>query len=139
MTNKHTLTLLAACLLASCNSTTPQPDSFARADVDKDDKLSRKEASDAAVASIFENYDANKDGRLTFAEWKQSDATADPDLFAQRDTNKDGKLTLEESKASADRQNFFGKVFKEADTNGDALMSRDEAEAYRAKTEAPAR
>lgn len=137
MTNQHTLTLLAACLLASC--TAPQPDSFARADANKDDKLSRKEASDAIVEAIFKSYDANKDGVLTFAEWKQSDDTADAGLFAQRDTNKDGKLTLEESKASADRQNVFGKVFKEADTNGDGLMSRDEAEAYRAKKEGPAR
>lgn len=130
---KHTLLLFAACLLAACNSPAPQQDRFALADANKDDKLSRKEASDAVVRGVFKHYDASQDGKLTFAEWQQRDDTADAKLFAERDTNRDGHVTMAEALASADRQQVFGSTFKEGDTDGDGLLSRDEAAALTAK------
>ena len=138
-TMKHTLPLLAVCLLSGCSTPQPEQDRFALADANKDNKLSRKEASDAVVRGVFKNYDANQDGNLTFAEWKQSDDTADAKLFAERDTNRDGYVTLAEAQASADRQNVFGSTFKEGDTDGDGLLTRDEAAAHSAKKEGSVR
>jgi len=139
MNMKTFLTLVATCLLSACNSPTTQQDRFALADANKDDKLSRREASDAVVRGVFANYDANEDGKLTFAEWKESDDTADEKLFTERDTNRDGHVTLVEAQASAYRQKVFGSTFKEGDTNGDGLLSRDEAAVYAAKKEGPIR
>jgi Ca2+-binding EF-hand superfamily protein len=135
----RSLGFLATCLLAACTSTAPQPDRFALADTNLDGKLSRKEASDAAVRAVFTNFDTNKDGKLTFAEWKENDATADEKLFAERDTNRDGQITVAEAQASADRQKVFGSAFKEGDTDGDGLLSRDEAAAFAAKKDVPVR
>lgn len=139
MKTKTPLILLATCLLSACKSPAPQPDRFALADANQDDKLSRREASDAVVRGVFKNYDANKDSKLTFAEWQESDDTADEKLFAERDTNRDGHVTLVEAQASANRQKVFSSIFKEGDTNGDGLLSRDEAAAYAAKKEGPIR
>lgn len=138
-TTKHTLFLLSACLLASCKSPAPEQDRFALADANKDNRLSRKEASDAMVRGVFNNYDADMDGKLTFPEWKHSDDTADAKLFAERDTNRDGHVTMAEAQASADRQKVFGSTFKEGDTDGDGLLSRDEAAALTADKKGPAR
>lgn len=139
MNTKTPFTLLAACLLAACNSPAPQQDRFALADANKDYKISRKEASDTIVRGVFTTYDTNKDGKLTFAEWKKSDDTAEEKLFAERDTNRDGQMTLAEAQASADRQKIFASTFQEGDTDGDGLLNRDEAAAYAGKKEGPIR
>jgi Ca2+-binding EF-hand superfamily protein len=130
MNCKMLLSLFAACALGACTTSEPSgQDRFALADANKDDKLSRKEASDAVVRAVFAEYDLNRDGKLTFAEWKENDDTADEKLFSARDSNRDGHLTLAESQASADRQNVFGEIFQKGDTDGDGLLSRDEAAA----------
>ena len=139
MNCKFLLPLFTACALGACNTPeTSTEDRFALADANGDDKLSRKEASDAVVRGVFEKYDSNRDGKLTFAEWKVNDTTADEKLFAERDSDRDGHLTLAESQASADRQNVFGDTFKNGDTDGDGLLSRDEAAALESASESRA-
>lgn len=139
MNTTISLLLIATCLLSACKGVAPQQDRFALADANQDNKLSRKEASDAVVTSIMRAYDTNKDGSLTLAEWKEHDDSADAKLFAQRDTDNSGTISLAEAQANADRQNIFGDTFKKADKDGDKLLSRDEAAAYTAAKEGPVR
>lgn len=125
--------VFTAAAFPSC-STSPEADSFALADANNDNKISRKEASDALVVSVHYAYDTNKDGNLTFAEWKEHESDASMQLFKRRDTDGNGAISLSEAQASADRQKVFSDVFKEADTNKDGLLSREEGAAYAAKS-----
>lgn len=127
-----TAACLATLLLASC-ATTSEQDRFALADTNRDDQLSRKEVSDAAVRTIFTKFDSNQDGKLTFDEWHQSDKGATRRLFAERDANSDSHLTLDEARASADHQNFLQEFVKKVDLNDDGLISREEAAAFAEK------
>ncbi len=65
-------------------------------DVDRDEKLSRNEVSDARDVSKFDKIDANKDDYLTIAE---IDAFTDSD-FAVMDGNSDGSIDRDEAKRS---------------------------------------
>ncbi len=135
-THAALIAALFPAFLISCSSTASleqDADNFAIADANGDGKLSRKEASDAVVLSVHYAYDTNKDGKLTFAEWRENDSTADAKLFKRRDANRDGVISLREAEASADRQRVFGDFFKEADKDGDGLLSRDEAAACSAR------
>jgi Ca2+-binding EF-hand superfamily protein len=121
------LACLAALACAACSLSPHAEDRFALADANHDGKLSRKEASDAAIGSIFRSYDADNDGRLTLDEWRRKDPAAEPKLFRRRDTDGDGTLTLDEARASADRQDFLGAIIRKGDLDGDELLSREEA------------
>lgn len=135
---KTSLNFVAAVLAAALPSCSPSPgsvDNFALADIDNDNRISRKEASDALVISVHYAYDTNKDGNLTFAEWKENDSDASEALFKRRDTDGNGSISLSEAQASADRQRVFADVFKEADTNKDGLLSREEGAAYAARSD----
>ncbi len=76
---------------------------------------------------MFNNCDANRHGKLTFAEWKQRDDSADGTLYTGRDTNRDGHVTRDEAGTSAGRRRCLQGFFKKADRDGDGLLSRSEA------------
>jgi hypothetical protein len=75
-----------------------EQDQSALADTNRDDKLSRREVSNAAVKTIFAKFDSNQDGKPTFADWQQNDKTATKILFAGRDSNSDDHLTPDEAR-----------------------------------------
>ena len=103
----HRLALLLAplVLLSACQSTTKTEDffeaRFARADVNKDGKLSREEVSDFVVHNIFDSRDANKDGKLTSTEWWPDNDAKQRAMFNKRDTNKDGFVSIAEREVSS--------------------------------------
>ena len=72
--------------------------------------------------------DADKDGRVSLAEWTQARSGAKGDAsrqFAVFDANKDGLL------ASAELEAFFTARFTKLDANGDKVLTRDEVQASR--------
>jgi Ca2+-binding EF-hand superfamily protein len=114
---KTTLSTLAlAALLAGTAMAGDQPRSDApgmRADTDGDGRVSRAEATAAAsqrTGDWFDKADLDKDGYVTGDELKQG-----------RETRREQRR--EEMKAHMDAR------FKEADANGDGLLSLDEAQA----------
>lgn len=76
----------------------------------------------------FQAADADKDGRLTLAEWKQarSGAAGDPSrLFVVMDVDKDGALSTAEIETSLTAR------FAKLDADGDKLLTRSEVAAAR--------
>lgn len=131
------LLLLSAC--QSSSSDQAQPNRFAQADLNGDGKLTRQEASDYLVTTIFDTRDENRDGRMTLAEWN---GAHDPEVtrrFPHVDGDKDGVVTLEEAKAYARKTGLFDDAFKAADTNHDGFVTEAEARAYYASKEGPVR
>ena len=142
MQTSHILPVFAvgALFLVSCQTTPPvEPDRFAIADTDKNGLLSGQEVSNYFVANIFTERDTNKDGFITKAEWNPAMPAAEAKLFDQRDANTDGKVTLAEAEAHALKAGTYTGVVKEADTNKDKAISRDEAKAYYASKEGSVR
>ena len=73
---------------------------------------------------LFENFDANSDGKLTQAEVDQTRS----ERFASFDTDKDGKLSLPEYQAlwsDAMRSRMVDR-FQGLDDDGDAAVTSDE-------------
>lgn len=135
--------LPALFLLCACQSTPPPDESFearfARADVNKDGKLSREEVSDFLVLQVFDARDTNKDGKLSPEEWWPGKDPVERAKFKQRDLNKDGVLSLEEALHWGRTNQGWGDMMNEADTNGDGFISLTEARAYIASKEGPVR
>jgi Ca2+-binding EF-hand superfamily protein len=117
-----------AILLASCQTA---PDHFAAADLDGDGKLSRDEAHEFIITKIFEQRDANKDGKISLAEWSPNISAEDRDLFQVRDANKDGFVSFQEARAYSKKHGTWNSIFDIADTNKDGFISRKEAAVFR--------
>ena len=123
----------ATVLLAACQTTAPSR--FDLADTDRNGSLTRAEMSDAQVIATFNSRDANKDGKMTQAEWLVPGDEAGAGQFRERDGNKDGIVTLDEAKAWGRTSDRSALLLKEADTNGDGAVDRNEALAYYGKSE----
>jgi len=83
---------------------------------------------DALIAQRFRAYDRNGDGRVSPAEWNNSQA--DRTLFARLDSNHDRALTLDEYASGdgmrADSQGGPAYGFTNIDRNGDGWVTRNE-------------
>jgi Ca2+-binding EF-hand superfamily protein len=104
-------------------------DSFDLADANHDGKLSREEAGDYLVYTVFAARDKNRDGRLTQAEWAAGDRNQIT-AFKERDRNEDGFVTLEEAIVYGRRGGGAVALMRAADKNGDGRLTRAEIEAY---------
>lgn len=139
----HFMIPLAGLLLASCQTAHQKPapgaevDLFAKADTNKDGKLSYSEFEVVAVPRRFARFDLNKDGSVTLAEARQAEPGLGEAKFKQGDLNHDGKVTLEEYKVVAVRKGLTKTKFKEIDRNHDASIDKAEAEAYAATLKTP--
>lgn len=106
-------------------------------DADGDGELSEKEIENATTA--LKSLDKNKDGKLAGEEIRPAFGGGpggpgggrppfDPETMIDRafenDKNKDGKLTLEE--VPEPQRRFMEQGFKDADTDKDGALSRDE-------------
>ena len=121
---------------AGCQST-GQADRFAKADSNKDGKLSSNEASDYIVLGVFESLDVNKDGTLSLSECAVEGAPATVKDFQKRDLNKDGKVTKEEAMAYGRKKGLVKMAFPKADKNQDGALSREEVNSFYASKEGP--
>ena len=138
------LLLFPALLCLSACQTPPTPDEsfesrFARADLNKDGKLSREEVSDFVVHNVFDARDTNKDGKLTLEEWWPGEDPVETAKFKKRDLNKDGVVSLEEALHWGRTNEGWGDIMKEADTDRDGFITPAEAKAYIASKEGPVR
>jgi hypothetical protein len=104
-------------------------DSFDLADANHDGKLSREEAGDYLVYTVFAARDKNRDGRLTQAEWGAGDRNQIA-AFKERDRNEDGVVTIEEALIYGRRGGGAVALMRQADKNKDGKLSRAEIEAY---------
>lgn len=132
---------IAVITLAGCKTTNTQTaeDRFAKADTNRDGKLSHEEASDYFVTSIFASRDQNYDGKLTWEEWNVPGSGRSKAKFDAADTDKDGSLSLDEALAYGRQLGVFKEEFSEADTNHDGFVTREEAQVYYASKEGPLR
>lgn len=126
-------------VLAACQTTKTESPRFAKADVDRDGKLSLQEASDYMVLEVFTARDANGDKRMTMAEWNPGNDAFSTKTFRSRDADKDGFVTLKEATDYATKHGSFKKPFQEADVNKDNFINADEAHAYAGSKEGPMR
>ena len=138
------LTLLSAAatsaLLTSCETTSnSSPDRFAKADTNKDAKLSPDESSDYFVTTLFGSRDSNQDGNLTWEEWNGPGGGQGKARFEAADTNKNGSLGHEEALAYGRARGLFKEDFRAADKNRDGFVTREEAQAHAGSREGPVR
>ena len=133
--------LLMLCGIAvstAVNAQTPSPavdekleNKFRQADTNADGGLSQSEAATAnfAFSRSFEDVDTDRNGLVTLYELGDAMQLRMRSWFSEvdaADQDKDGVLTEEEAAAAPS----VGKVFKQADTNGDSRVSRDEYETF---------
>lgn len=124
------LTVVALALLAAGCRTTGSQDRFAKADANKDGKLTSDEASDYLVIGVFESLDKNKDGKLALSECAVEGAPATVKNFRKRDLNKDGYVTRQEAVAYARKHGLVQKEFAIADKNHDGYLTYAEVIAF---------
>ena len=124
------LPAVAMTLLATGCQSTGSCDRFAKADANKDGKLTSNEASDFSVIGVFESLDTNKDGKLSLSECAVEGAPATVKNFGKRDLNKDGFVTRQEAIEYARKHGMVVKEFSTADKNKDGYLSREEVIAF---------
>jgi len=124
------LPVVALALLATGCRTTGSQDRFAKADANKDGKLTSDEASDFIVLGVFESLDKNKDGKLSLSECAVEGAPATVKNFRKRDLNKDGYVTRQEAVAYARKHGLVQKEFATADKNRDGSLTYEEVIAF---------
>ena len=110
-----TLVLLAGWMAVSgCSTGSLNP----KADKNLDGGVSFTEFDAYMKESIFTEFDANGDGVVTMAEWRQMDPKGPASKFTKADANGDGRVTRAESDARMDRDGSMKKLFKKVDTDG---------------------
>jgi Ca2+-binding EF-hand superfamily protein len=137
---KKSLLLLAAAtlVLAGCATSSQSGNAalmkrFQKADANGNQQVSRREFTDFLIAEAFANYDTNKDGFVTLAEWTAGGGRRET-FLAMGGSN--GKLTLAQVQASKVAQNQMAIPFDSADTTKTGYLTFDEFVAYR-KSAAP--
>ncbi len=100
---------------------------FTELDLNQNHRLSLSELQAAAVAGVFNTYDADHDNLITRAEWRKKDPGGDGLFMRQRDLNRDGRITREEALTFTKRQGFCHDVLGQADRNGNGTIERREA------------
>lgn len=136
MKTHHLAPGLLALALAACQTAETDRDLFLKADTNKDGKLSLSEVCELGYPRLYGRFDANGDGRVTFAEAKARQPDFDEKLFTERDLNRDGTVTYEEYVKVAEDKGGMAEAFALVDTNRDAQIDKAEAQVYAASLEA---
>jgi Ca2+-binding EF-hand superfamily protein len=76
----------------------------------------------------FEAMDADKDGRVSAAEFQKVRGERLAGMFARVDTDKDGRVTAAEAEAAA-QGGRGARMLKMLDADGDAVVTQAEVEA----------
>jgi Ca2+-binding EF-hand superfamily protein len=77
-----------------------------------------------AIADLFNEFDANRDGGITLEEFTQHRA----ERFKKYDSNADEQISIEEFTAgvAADKLDSRKQRFHEMDTNGDGMLTESD-------------
>jgi len=127
---------LVSLVSTGCQST-GSSNRFAKADANKDGKLTLGEANEFIVIGVFESLDANKDGKLSLSECTVEAAPETVKDFQKRDLNKDGTVTREEAVSYGEKKGMVHKAFPKADKNQDSFLSREEVNSFYGSKEGP--
>ena len=122
------LTLVIAILATSCAK--KGVSAFDHADKNQDNQLSVAELEVALTEAIFIAADSNGDGIVTFEEWKLVFPKADEKNFAASNTDGQPGITLAEATVAIDKKGTFDKLLAKIDTNGDSIVSKEEAAVF---------
>lgn len=128
------LCVAAVLSFTACSTTPPAPsveDSFRRADLNGDGKVSRAEYDTHLIGEMFARFDTDKDSAITEKEFVDNGGTAEG--FRRINTSKTGRMTLAEARASAGVRKTLDAPFLEADANGDGAVTLEEFRTAREK------
>jgi Ca2+-binding EF-hand superfamily protein len=125
--------VLAGCVTQSQSGNAALMNLFKKADADGNSQVSRREFTDLLIAEAFANYDKNKDGVVTLAEWTSGGGTRETFLAMG---GRSGGLTLAQVQSSQVAQNQMALPFDQADTSKTGYLTLEEFVAYR-KAAAP--
>ncbi len=114
--------ILAAVLVAVAGSAQAQMGQRPNPDLDRDGKVTLAEFRKSQADAMLARFDANKDGKISRDELKppQGDPARGGRMWAMMDTNKDGQISRAEIEAGAKMR------FERADTNKDGWLSKGE-------------
>ena len=135
MKSPFLLLAVATVILSGCVTTPKSGNSavmnlFKQADADGNSQVSRREFTDLLIAEAFANYDKNKDGFVTLAEWTAGGGTRETFLAMG---GRSGRLTLAQVQASKVAQNQMALPFDQADTSKSGYLTLEEFVAHRKK------
>ena len=133
------LTLIALVAVPLALVAGKMPNRFDQADANHDKMLSLDEANAYLVGEIFDARDTNKDGKITSKEWTVSKDPGQLEEFRVRDTNGDNVVTRDEALAYGRKKGMAKDLMRDADKNKDGKLSAEEIKAYYASKEGPAR
>ncbi len=122
--------MLPGCVTQPQSGNAPLMNLFKQADANGNGQVSRKEFTDFLIAEAFANYDKNKDGFVTLAEWTAGGGTREAFLAMG---GRSGKLTLAQVQSSKVAQNQMALPFDQADTSKSGYLTLEEFVAYRKK------
>ena len=103
---------------------------FARADVNKDGKLSKDEMEKVLLSAVFEAGDVNDDSKIDLAEYRTVDPKYPEAQFKARDGNGDGSVTPQELLEYAHRTDSLDDLIAIMDTDNDGYVTPTEAKAF---------
>lgn len=107
---------------------------FRKADINKDNKVSRQEFGHLMIEEAFAMFDTNKDGYVTEAEFVACGGS--PESFKKLDRDGNGRVTLEEAKKGKIAMDAMTVAFYGADVDKDGYVTLEEALQYREKARA---
>ncbi|MBM3888593.1 MAG: EF-hand domain-containing protein [Verrucomicrobia bacterium] len=103
------------------------PMSFQAMDANRDGKVSREEFSNAAKTATFQKLDTDKSEFITLDEWLKKDTTPDArQHFESLDANKDGKVSQAEFLGVPNKETNLDEQFAELDKIKDNFIMPDE-------------
>lgn len=106
-------------------------DGFKRADADKSGDVSRAEFDRYLIQALFAESDANRDGKVTFAEWQTVNPNTDKKRFSAPDKDGDRAVTPAEAKTFMDKNGTLAELFSRIDTDKNGSISKEEAVRFR--------
>lgn len=106
-------------------------DGFKRADADKSGDVSRAEFDRYILQALFAESDADRDGKVRFAEWQAINPNADEKKFGAPDKDGDEAITPAEAKTFMNSKGTLAELFSRIDTDKNGSICKEEAAAFR--------
>lgn len=106
---------------------------FDMADSDDDGSVSPAEFDRFMLESIYAEADTDYNKEITFDEWKAANPGADPTKFSAPDTNGDDVVTPEEAQAHFEKTGTLDDLFGQMDSDEDGAVTEAEAIAFKEK------
>ncbi len=133
----HRALPLALLQLTACQTTESDRDLFLQADADRDGRLSLAEVKAVGLPRLFARFDPDGDGTVSLSDVRAVQPDFDAQEFSARDLNRDGRVTFAEYRQVAEKQSVLEGLFAQIDTNRDGFIDRRESDAWTGSLERP--